>query len=240
MDLSVNNQVYLTFLHDIYEVSTACDTVTYIWGGFTLDVVTGHFLREHRDLDGFTRDLLDRLPELMAAYRRLGYDVSFRDDIDMLVIRRGELHTAFNRLEIDGEIAMWRHVGEEGTVYFPVAWLDAAPRDFYGTHVYTAGLQLDYALKTNIRLTHATWELREKDHTAVAQLEAAIAARGLDPERFLKKIWSFNPFWAKRGYPAYAMPVVARPLLPLSGPGAPGKRHSQATLDPTDINEDAG
>ncbi len=109
---------------------------------------------------------------------------------------------------------MWRHIGDEGTVYFPVTWLDQAPRDFYGTRVYSAGLQLDYALKTNIRLTHATWEPREKDRVAVAQLKAAMAVEGLDPEVFLRQVWSFNPFWAKRGHPEYAMPVVARPLLP--------------------------
>jgi hypothetical protein len=216
MTLPAGNRGYLSFLEDIFEVSAACGTITYIWGGFTLDIIEGRFLREHHDLDGFTRDMLDVLPELMAAYDRRGYDASFREDIDMLVICKGGLHAAFNRLEIDGETAMWRHVGEEGTVYFPAAWLDAAPRDLYTTRAYTAGLQLDYALKSNIRLTHATWELREKDHAALAQLEAALAARGLDPEVFLRRIWSYTPFWAKRGYPEYAMPVVARPLLPPS------------------------
>ena len=80
MTLSPHNQHYLTFLKDIYEVSKACATVTYIWGGFTIDILEGRFL--------------------------------------------------------------------------------------------------------------------------------------MDPEKFLRRVWSFNPFWAKRGYPAYAMPTVARPLLP--------------------------
>jgi len=215
MDLSPNNQRYLGFLKDIYEVAVACGTTTYIWGGFTLDLVAGQFLREHHDLDGFTLNMLDVLPALMEHYAQRGYTPSFRDDIDMLVIAKDGLHAAFNRLELDGEIAMWRHAGDEGTVYFPVTWLDAAPRDFYDTRAYSAGLRLDYALKTNIRLTHATWEPREKDRVALVRLEAALAAADLDPEVFLRQVWSFNPFWAKRGYPEYAMPVVARPLLPL-------------------------
>ena len=37
--LSPHNQQYLTFLKDIYEVSNACATVTYIWGGFTSDTL---------------------------------------------------------------------------------------------------------------------------------------------------------------------------------------------------------
>lgn len=215
MSLSPTNQRYLTFLRDIAEVSAACDTVTYIWGGFTLDLFEGRFLREHHDLDGFTRDLLDRLPALSAHYEQRGYTVAFRDDIDMLTIGSEGLHAAFNRLEVDEDIAMWRHIGNEGTVYFPVDWLDAAPRDFYGVPVYSAGLQLDYTLKTHIRMIHAAWELRDKDRATVAHLERALAAHNLDPKVFLGQVWSFNPFWAKRGYPAYAMPTVARPLQPL-------------------------
>jgi len=63
-------------------------------------------------------------------------------------------------------------------------------------------------------MTHATCKLREKDHAAITYLEKAMAARGMDPEEFLRRVWSFNPYWAKRGYPAYAMPAVARPLQP--------------------------
>ena len=214
MQPSRENQRYLTFLRDIYEVSQACQTVTYIWGGFTLDIVEGRFLREHHDLDGFTHGLLELLPTLTELYAQRGYATTFREDIHMLVIAKEGLHAAFNRLDIDGDIAMWRHIGEEGTVYFPVGWLDAAPRPFYDTWVYSAGLQLDYTLKSNIRITHATWELRDKDHEALEQLERALAAAELDPEEFLRQVWSFNPFWAKRGYPAYAMPMVARPLQP--------------------------
>jgi hypothetical protein len=208
------NQRYLTFLRDIYEVSQACQTVTYIWGGFTLDIVEGRFLREHHDLDGFTRDLLELLPKLTELYAQRGYATTFREDIQMLVIEKEGLHAAFNRLDIDGDIAMWRHIGEEGTVYFPVSWLDVTPKSFYGIPVYSAGLQLDYTLKSNIRITHATWELRDKDLEAIEQLERALTAAELDPEVFLRQVWSFNPFWAKRGYPAYAMPMVARPLQP--------------------------
>ena len=213
--LSAGNRGYLAFLRDITEVSAACETTTYIWGGFTVDLLEGHFVREHHDLDGFTLNLLDVLPEMMALYTARGYAAAFRDDIDMLTIRKDGLHASFNRLEIDGPIAMWRHIGDEGTVYFPVEWLDATPREFYGVHVYSAGLELDYALKTNIRMTHATWILREQDHVAIAALERMMAQRNLDPEDFLCHIWSFNPYWVKQGYPEYAMPTVARPLQPL-------------------------
>jgi hypothetical protein len=198
-------------MQDIYEVSLACSTSTYIWGGFTLDIVEGRFLREHHDLDGFTLNLLDVLPDMTALYESRGYGVEFNQDFDILGIKRDGLHAAFNHLETDGAMMMWRHIGNEGTVYFPAYWLDDAPRDFYGTPVYTAGIQLDYALKTNIRLVHAEWSSREKDQAAIRHLERLIERDGLDPEVFLREVWSYNPFWAKRGYPEYAMPILAQP-----------------------------
>ncbi len=151
---------------------------------------------------------------MIALYAARGYATEFREDIDMLTIRKDGLHASLNRLEADGPIAMWRRIGDEGTVYFPVEWLDAAPRDFYGVPVYTAGIQLDYTLKTNIRMIHATWNLREHDHAVIAALEQMMAQYDLNPEDFLRHVWSFNPYWVKQGYPEYAMPTVARPLYP--------------------------
>ena len=215
MNTSVNNQHYLAFLRDIYEVSNACSTTTYIWGGFTIDILEGRFLREHSDLDGFTLNLLDVLQDITELYEERGYSAKFRTDINMLEIFRNGLHASFNSLEIDGPIAMWRHIGDEGTVYFPVDWLDDKPRDFHGEKVFLAGIQLDYSLKTNIRMTHAEWNLREEDYAAIEYLEGVMEKEGMDPECFLRKVWSFNPHWVRRGYPEYAMPTVARPLHPL-------------------------
>lgn len=99
-------------------------------------------------------------------------------------------------------------------MYFPAAWLEGEPRSFYGVPVHAAGVQLDYALKTHVRLTNAEWVPRPHDRSAIRYLEAAMARMGLDPEAFLTQIWSYNPFWVSKGYPEYAMPVVARPLQP--------------------------
>ncbi len=215
VNVSVNNQHYLAFLRDIYEVSKACSTTTYIWGGFTIDILEGRFLREHGDLDGFTLNLLDVLQDMTKRYEARGYSTNFRKDIDMLEIFKNDLHASINRLEIDGPTAMWRHIGNGGTVYFPVDWLEDAPRDFYNEKTFLAGAQLDYALKTNIRMISAEWDLRETDCAAIEYLEGFMARENLDPENFLRKVWSYNPYWVKRGYTEYAMPTVAKPLQPL-------------------------
>jgi len=213
--ISAENQRFLTYMKDVYEVSTACGTRTFIWGGFTLDILEGRFLREHKDLDGFTLNMLDMLDDLMAMYAARGYATEYRDDLDMLNIRKDGLHATFNRLEIDGETAMWRHIGNEGTVYFPVQWLANVPGSFYEVPVYIAGIKFDYILKTNIKMFNPEYTLREQDYEAIAHLERFMARDNIDPEDFLAQAWSYNPYWVKRGYPEYALPTVARPLQPI-------------------------
>jgi hypothetical protein len=73
LTVSANNRRYLAFLRHIYEVSNACSTTTYIWGGFTIDVLEGRFLREHHDLDGSTLNLLDVRHDLAALCEERGY-----------------------------------------------------------------------------------------------------------------------------------------------------------------------
>lgn len=207
MTLSPTNRLYLAFLQDIHDVSQACETRTYIWGGFTLDLLAGHLLREHHDLDGFTLNLLDVLPEMTALFGERGYRVTFLEEWHILRIDRDGLHAAFNRLERDGDTALWRHIGDRGTVYFPYAWLDDAPRAFHGVPVYAAGAELDYALKAEVRLLNPEWRPRERDVLARQALERALADRGIDPAAVLARVWSHNPFWAARGYPAIVRPT---------------------------------
>lgn len=57
MTLSDTNKRLLAILRDIYDVSTLCSTRTYVWADLVQDVLAGEFLREHRDVDGFTLNL---------------------------------------------------------------------------------------------------------------------------------------------------------------------------------------
>jgi len=103
-------------------------------------------------VDGFTLNLWELRDSLAALYRKKGYAVTFLEDVNFMQIERDGAHATFNRLEIDGETAMWRHAGDEGTVYFPKAWLTEAPYDFYDTQAYISGLEFEYAIKTHTPL----------------------------------------------------------------------------------------
>ncbi len=214
MTLSEFNRHNLALLRDIYEVSTLCSTQTYIWAGLVRDILTGHFLRDHHDVDGFTLNLWPLREKLADLYRQRGYAVSFLDNMQFLRIDRDGTHAAFNRLEIDGDTAMWRHIGDQGTVYFPRRWLSDTPIHFYDVPVLVSGIEFEYAIKTHPHLLSPVWHGREKDVEAIAWLSQMLAEREIAPEDVLKQIWSYNPFWVKQGYPEYALPSVAWPLEP--------------------------
>lgn len=214
LKMSKRNESYLEMIKDIYEISTSLSTKTYIWGGFTIDIFSGGMLREHGDLDAFTENMLDLLDGLMESYAGRGYRVEFWEEFHILKVSKGEVHAGFNRLDLDGDVAMWRHIGNEGTVYFPKSWLDEAPRDFYHVKAYTAGMQFEYAIKTKVQMLNPLWQPREKDVAAVRYLEEKLRISGIYPDDIYKWIWSYNPFWYKKGYDEFFRPTVAYPLLP--------------------------
>jgi len=185
-NISDSNLGYLQMMRDVYEVSAACFTKTYIWGGFVIDIFEGKFLREHGDLDGFVENMMSVLERLIIEYESRGYHTDFRKDINMLEIRKGNQHAAFNPLDVDGTVAMWRHIGDQGTVYFPYGWLDKNPRSFYNAKVYTSGLCFEYGFRKIVHLLNPEWNEREKDRIARGYLENKIKEEGIDPKIILR------------------------------------------------------
>jgi hypothetical protein len=198
--LSESQKYQLKFLKDISEISDMCSTKTYIWGGLVADIIEGRFLREHHDIDGFTLDLLDVKDRMKLLFQQRGYTTSYLNDIDMLRIDKNGCNAAFNRLEIENAIAMWRHIGNEGTVYFPGTWLSDTPRYFFDIPVYISGMELEYCIKAKVRLLSPERKLREQDAKALEYWTGIIKDQGINLEGLLEQVWSDNPYWRKKGY----------------------------------------
>ena len=214
MELSETNKHHLALLRDIYAVSNVCSTKTYIWAGLVQDVMAGQFLRDHGDVDGFTLNLWDLKDEMAALYRQRGYTVSFLEEVNFLKIDRAGVHAVFNRLELDGGTAMWRHIGDDGTVYFPKQWLPDTPHCFYDTNVFVSGIEFEYAIKSHPQLLSPEWKGRERDADALSWLDKMLDERQMSRAEILKQIWSYNPYWVRKGYEEYSMPSVAWRLEP--------------------------
>jgi hypothetical protein len=198
--LSDRQKQQLQGLNDIYEISRSCSTNSYIWGGLVMDIFEGCFLREHRDIDCFTLNLLDVKSDMNVLFQQKGYSTKFLSDIDMLQIERDGCHAAFNRLEIDNDAAMWRHIGNEGTFCFPRVWLENRTRYFYDTPVLVSGIEFEYSIKTKVKLLSPIWELRENDLKALEYWNKKIRDQNINPENLLTQIWSDNPYWRKKGH----------------------------------------
>ena len=196
--VSKKQQLQLEFLNDIYEISDICSTKTYIWGGLVIDILEGHFLREHDDIDCFTVNLLDVKQQMEIQFLRKGYTVTFLDDIHMLQVRKNGCRAAFNRLEIENDIAMWRHIGDEGTIYFPRKWLSDTNYNFYDTRLLVSGAELEYSIKANVKLLSPVWNLRQKDITSLEYWTNVLKVKNINPESILHEIWCDNPYWRKQ------------------------------------------
>jgi hypothetical protein len=209
--ISAENLEYLAIMRDVFEVSAACSAKTYFWGGFTIDILEGKFLREHGDLDGFTENMMTQLDELISRYQKKGFTVEFKSGLNMLVISRGGQHASFNPLDINQSVAMWRHIGDQGTVYFPYDWLDAQPRDFYDIKVYTSGLRFEHAFRSIASSLNPEWKGRDKDKVACEFLLNKLREQGIDTPALMRSIWSYNPYWLKYGYDPFDKPTLVFP-----------------------------
>ncbi len=232
MALTNAQTAQIGLLRAIYSVSYLLSTRTYIWAGLVQDVMTGRFLRDHGDVDGFTLNLWELRHDMAALFERRGYRVSFLEEFHILRIDGDGVHAGLNPLEVDGDTAMWRHIGDRGTLYFPSRWLSDTPLPFYDTQVFVSGVEFEYAIKTHPELLSPTWRGREEDTPAISWLEGALREQALSPKDVLRQVWSYNPFWVSRGYTEYAMPSVAWRL-------EPRQRARTGDATPKDLGADA-
>jgi hypothetical protein len=198
--LSNTQRHQLQTLKDIGEISGLCSTKTYVWGGLVMDMLEGRFLREHGDIDCFTLNLLDVKEHMDSLFSQRGYETGFTKGIDMYNVQKDGCCVAFNRLELDNEIAMWRHIGDYGTLYFPKAWLSDSPRLFYETSLLISGIEFEYSIKAKVTLLSPEWQLRESDKAALDYYTKALKKHNIASGSVLKKVWSDNPYWRKKGY----------------------------------------
>lgn len=198
---------YIRLVRDVFRVSSAVGTRSYVWGGLVVDVLQGELLRVHHDLDCFTLDLLEHQPTMAHGFRSLGYEITTMEEFQILRVDRDGVHAAFNPLTLHGDSAVWHHVGRHGRIEFPVAWLDSCPRRFHGTSVYTSGPRFELAIKLHPELLNPEWRVRPKDRAAICQLQVALENAGCSDLDFLGEIVSDTPFWVERGYPEYAQPI---------------------------------
>jgi hypothetical protein len=209
---NLNDQVILGILREIYEVSLICQTRTHIWAGLVPDIMQGKFLREHHDIDGFTLNLWDIRLRLDELFSQRGFTVTYMEDFHIMRLDRDDAHVGLNPLIVDSDTAMWKHIGDDGTLYFPRRWLSEDPCSFYDTKAYVSGVEFEYSIKSHPELLSPIWKNREKDQQTLQWLSGILRERGISATDILSEVWSYNPFWVKKGYPEYRKPIIPMDL----------------------------
>ena len=63
--------------------SKILNTLSWIWGGYTVDIYENHLLREHADLDYLTLNLHALLPQFTKLFENDGWQTTLLENGDL-------------------------------------------------------------------------------------------------------------------------------------------------------------
>lgn len=172
--------LWLDAMTSIETVSTICNTTSWVWGGFGVDINYGRILREHDDLDFLTLNLGLLIPEFTGGFTRRGWQVQHLDNGD-LKLRKEGIKAQLGNVEVTAK-AKWTHDGDKGYICFPIDWLHLRPVQFCDRELHVVGPELLYVLKENPELLNSKWIRRDKDIADLAYLRELLREKRYDVE----------------------------------------------------------
>jgi hypothetical protein len=186
--ISKKNQSFLEAMTLVETCSLAAGVTSYIWGGFTLDVYNGCFLREHYDLDYLTQNLGNGKQHFIKSFESEGWQAQELTNGDLRCIKN-DIRIHLGNILIS-KTATWTHNGENGAISFPLAWLRPTPVLFQEVAVHVVEPEFEYVIKHNPHFLNPDWKPREIDLMARKQLQAMLVEKGVDWINLVNKIKS--------------------------------------------------
>ena len=184
--LSDRNLSFLEELRRVEEVSTRLQTISWIWGGLTVDILENRFLREHDDLDYLTLGLHERIPEFIRLFNNHGWQTKILENGD-LKLKQKDVKIQLGHVEVFGK-ARWTHNGDKGSNWFPQSWLNTRTLYFYGTEVHAVEPEFQYVLLERPQMLNPFWDCREKDIVAKTYLQEWIEKKGTIPNSLFEEV----------------------------------------------------
>lgn len=185
--LTKKEKLFLKLLHLLNEISGKAGTKSYIFGGLTLDIWHGRFLRDHYDIDVLTENLHSLEPEFVEQFSGAGYETHHLGNNDFKAIK-DEVKIHFGHLDIKNGSVEWTHDGENGSIFFPEEWLDRNVHYFYYIETFTITPEFEYVLKMHPELMNPEWTLREKDQVARMKLAEMLSGKYGDLSILRKRV----------------------------------------------------
>lgn len=177
--MSTCEKKYLAAMALVERLSEMLRTEAYVWGGLSIDIHHGQFLREHSDIDYLIVDLHRLADQIQNALRREGWEVKAVLDDHLLIARKEGFKLHLGSIEI-GAAVQWRHNGAAGAITFPLSWLRKEAVSFYGVSVHVVEPELGYVLKTYPTIINPAWTIRAKDEPDLNLLKEMLRQKGVD------------------------------------------------------------
>jgi hypothetical protein len=111
------NALNISAMELVESFSKSLKTISWIWGGFTVDIYENRMLREHDDLDYLTLDLHALIPQFSELFANRGWQVNVLENGD-LQLKRESIKIHVGHVQVSDK-ARWTHNGEKGSMGLP-------------------------------------------------------------------------------------------------------------------------
>jgi hypothetical protein len=166
--------------------SKSLNTLSWIWGGYTIDIYENRFLREHDDLDYLTLNLHDLIQEFTGVFKNCGWQALPLENGDLRLEKQGtRIHLGHVELS---DRARWTHNGDKGSIWFPKEWLSTQPVRFYGQEIHVVEPEFQYVMIECPQMLNPNWKHRQKDIDARAYLKSRTNERGASLQSLLDRV----------------------------------------------------
>lgn len=183
---SNKNELNLQAMAVVETCSKNLNTLSWLWGGFTVDIYENRILREHDDLDYLTLNLHKLTPQFIVLFENCGWQAGLLENGDLKLQREGiKIH--LGHVEISKK-ARWTHNGDKGSLWFPQDWLKSKPVNFCGLEIHVVEPEFQYVMLERPQLLNPDWRYREKDLVARKYLRSFLEGKGVAPQSLFGQV----------------------------------------------------
>jgi hypothetical protein len=183
---SNQNQQHLHAMALVEKYSKRLATVSWIWGGYTIDIYENRLLRPHADIDYLTLNLHSLLPQFTQLFENDGWQTTLLKNGD-LKAKQDVVKIQLGHVELSDKVR-WTHNGDKGSIWFPREWLNLKSLNFCDVEIHVVAPELQFVLMEQPQLLNPAWRYREKDTIARKYIKGYIEEKGIPPQSLFAQV----------------------------------------------------
>ena len=206
----VNTENIIENISQVIDISRKYNKKCYIHGGYVQDIMEGKLLRKHYNIKMFIEHMDRDIKYYIKLFNDKKYYVEYWEYTNILHLKKDNVRITLTPIIFQEYTAIWKYLGEQGIICFPIEWLDNEYRTFYNLNLYTSGINLEYCYRIMYKYMHpfCPKDKVEKYIKALNYFEEKLIENNIKPYDLFKYIWSYNPIHLKDGFKGYEPPVL--------------------------------